>query len=124
MFNLYIGDWVAEIEYSPSVLGYLLYLYQDRADGRHFLTENGKTIVVKPTDDPVFKQDVYFARLQKEQLRAIATTASRQGIISKDDSYLKGQLEATKCHLNDMRSIVFKNQVPPKLAQNETDEGV
>lgn len=49
-----------------------------------------------------------------DMLKAFAEMANERGMKLESDLKREGRLEATERHLEDMRSLVFKNQQPKK----------
>ena len=48
--------------------------------------------------------------LQQEMLPALMKALSDYGVKRPDESFVEGKLSATEKHLEDMRSLIFKNK--------------
>ena len=102
-----LGEWKVDIIEEPWTLtGHALYLSRMTVAGREFLAKNGEVRVVK--EGLADKDDLSFARLDADQLQALADGLAQKGLKTSNDHKNEGLLEATKSHLEDMRNLVFK----------------
>ena len=82
-----------------------------RADSYEVLTGKGWQ-TQKTGEQLVFDETMLW---DYSDLQELVTELKKQGIKPKDASYTEGKLEATKEHLQDMRSLVFKKPTKSKV---------
>lgn len=104
-------SWQAKLVYYPGRLEVGLYLFRRRDIGiREFLTNGGDVVVTVSRDKPGNEEDLLFASLDEDQVKALQAAISEYGIKLPEASYTQGKLEATESHLTDMRKLVFKEK--------------
>jgi hypothetical protein len=104
------GDWEVNIIEQWSKNTNKVYLYKYEADGVSVLGKDGVLHLVK--EGVRDGDDHFFAEMTNRQLQAFANSLAERGIKTTNDSKNEGQLIATKAHLEDMRSLVFKSAKP------------
>ena len=104
------GDWEVNIVEQWVRNTNKVYLYKHEKDGVALLKQDGTLHLIK--DDEQGGDDYYFAEMTNRQLQAFADAMAGRGIKTTNDSKNEGLLIATKAHLEDMRSLVFKLPKP------------
>lgn len=112
MSKLNFGEWQAVVDDNWAMMSVDIYLYRRTSQGKEILDHTGTLHQIKEGD--AVKNDIYFARLEPEQVQALADGLSQKGIKTESNYKLEGLLEATKVHLEDMRSLVFNQTKTPK----------
>lgn len=100
-----LGDWEAKVVYEPGRSTNAIYLTRHTASGREYMLAEDtiRTLRQGETTD----QDLTFARLDDEQMRALLVAFDSHGVKRPEASYTQGKLEATEGHLEDMRLIAL-----------------
>lgn len=101
-----LGEWKVQIQYQPWSMYNRIYLIRSLPEGRSLLTHDGTIKGFKKGGQP--SNDDYFAEMDDEQLQAFADALANHGVKTVNDHHNAGLLEATKAHLEDMRTLVFK----------------
>ena len=92
----------------PGRIANAIYLMRVREYGvREFLKADDTIITVK-RDEHTHDEDLMFATLDDDQLRALQTAITSHGVKPPEASFVQGKLEATTEHLADMRKLVFE----------------
>lgn len=105
MSKSYFGDWRVQIIDRPQYMTYRIYMSQVNNGVTIFLTHNGTEVTIQ--DGCIINEDdVWFAEMSDDQLRAFADSLATKGIKTVNDSKNEGLLEATKYHLEDMRTLL------------------
>lgn len=104
------GNWEVHLENRGWARETLIYLLRFNGKEEELLTHDGKTVTIQEGLMPVGWDDMYFARMTDDQLQALATALCDRGIKTQNDHELEGILEAQGKHLEDMRSLVFKDK--------------
>ena|ERR1035437_1618317 len=99
------GEWEARLVDNFDLMSVDLYLMRRTSQGKELLTHHGK--IEQITDSGVVKNDMYFARLEREQLQALSDAFANYGLKNVNDHKNEGLLEATQKHLFDMRAIAY-----------------
>lgn len=105
-----MDNWQVHIEYKPGMMHHFVYLSRKYRDRIQFLTKGGEEQVEtqigeRTTDDP------YFMMVEDDSiLYALGEAIAKKGYKAPDQHLIEGKLEATQAHLQDMRSLVFKNK--------------
>lgn len=105
------GDWEVQIHNQPGYMKNVIYLWRRMPHGTEFLTRKGELVT---KEEGSRNEDVYFAEMDDEQLQQLANAMAGHGVRTTNDSKNEGLLQATQAHLQDMRSIVFKNRKTTK----------
>lgn len=103
-----MGDWEARVVYEPGRSANAIYLTRHNATGREYMLAEDTIRTLR--EGEVTKDDLTFARLDDEQMRALLVAFETHGIKLPEASYTQGKLEATESHLEDMRKLVFKEK--------------
>lgn len=104
------GDWKFKIQDNVGYICVDLWLYKRIGDRVQVLNHKGELKTLENYSTP--DTDDYFARFEgHEQLQALANELSKYGVKDTNDFKNEGLLEATKAHLEDMRTLVFKKKV-------------
>lgn len=108
MRDLHFGEWEVNIADNFAYMAIDVYMFRRTPSGKEALTHKGT--VVQITDKPAVTNDLYFARMEPDQLQAFANALATYGVKTNNDHKNEGLLEATKAHLEDMRNLVFTPQ--------------
>jgi hypothetical protein len=106
-------NWEARVIFSPGRVANNVFLSRHRrGEGgvREFVVEGGAKYVTVVPDKPIKDEELVFATLDEDQLRALQVAISAHGIKLPDAGFNNGKLEAMNLHLEDMRHLVFKDE--------------
>jgi hypothetical protein len=109
------GDWECRIVDNFDMMSVDIYFSRRTPAGRELLNSKGKIVLYKPGQ--VVTGDNHFARLEREQIKALADELHKYGVKTASDDKNEGLLEATREHLSDMRRLVFEQ--PHESIRNE-----
>lgn len=130
MNKINFGEWEAVVDNNWTMMAIDIYLYRRTPQGKEVLDHTGTIHQIK--EGEASTKEIYFARLEEEQVQALADAFSKKGIKTESNYKLEGLLEATKYHLEDMRTIAlnveseqiggykvsYKNRKPNKSVGN------
>jgi hypothetical protein len=103
------GEWEVRVTDNFDMMTVDVYMMRWTGAGKEVLTHDGK--IVKIQNAVSARSDgLYFARLEREQLKALADGLANYGVKTDTDAKLQGTLEATRYHLEDMRAIALKTK--------------
>lgn len=106
--NNYLGNWEVQIINTMRSFNNRIYLMQRFNNQTVFITHQGTQVAVRDDVD-IKEEDVWFAEMNNDQLQAFANSLASKGIKTTNDSKNEGLLEATKYHLEDMRTLLKLN---------------
>jgi len=118
-------DWQVQIQqpgYTQEVEVYIFRQYLP--DERQFLIKGGtETKAVKKIERPIRTDELVFCLLPDQETAALLLQAlEKKGFPSPNNNFVAGELIATKKHLDDMRSLVFKQPKPLVLKKEKYHE--
>lgn len=94
------------IRYAPEFLGWIVMRFRGSDSHGEYLTKDGWT-ERKPAMAMEFDDTMIW---DEEDLRELVSQLAAHDIKPKEASFTEGKLQATKIHLEDMRSLVFKRK--------------
>lgn len=100
-FNL---DWNVDIIKCPNRMGFEMAIYRFNPMGKVFVLENFEREIEVPEGN-VFKRTYIPAPVMEALIEAINPKDKQD-----KGKFIEGELEASKKHLEDMRSLVFKTK--------------
>lgn len=103
-----LGEWIVDIHQTPWNRTNRIYLGRVTPQGHTLVTHDGVAKDFK--EGQTNSEDDYFTEMTDEQLQAFADALAKRGVKTVNDHHNAGLLEATKAHLEDMRTLVFKSR--------------
>lgn len=101
-------DWKVQLTEEPGRIGYQIYIHRTPSAGvREFITKGGYEHQVISKGERT-ERDLTFGFIEHDQLRALVEAFSSKGFKTDNDHKVEGLLEATKYHLEDMRTLALK----------------
>lgn len=98
--------WEARVVFNPGKITNAIYLHRKSDIARRdFVIDGGKIVKTFNTAEPK-PDELEFAWLDDDQIRALMTAFDAHGIKRPDAGFTEGKLVATERHLEDMRQIV------------------
>lgn len=99
--------WQAKVMFQPGRVAAGLFIFRRRDGVKEFLVDNDTILTVTPSK-PIANEDLVFAYLEDDQLKAIQQAISEYGVKPPEASFTQGKLEAVTEHLADLRKLVFE----------------
>lgn len=101
-----LGQWEVRLSENFDYMLVDVYMIQRLPDRTiKALTSDG---TIKTIKNGSKSEGLHFAQLEREQLQAFADALNTFGVKTNNDHKNEGLLEATKSHLEDMCTLVFK----------------
>lgn len=109
-----MNDWQVYISYIPGMDASAIFLRRKTSYGlTEYLKDGGSQLITHDGTKVIKDNEITFAYLDDDQLRALQTAIAGRGIKPPEASYTEGKLEATEKHLEDTRTLLSLNV--PKL---------
>lgn len=106
MSNIWFGDYTVYIQENFQKMTNNVFLFKREQGVDHFVKGNG-TVQAVERGEVAKLDELVFAEMSDDQLRAFASALSERGIKPDHVSVAEGKLEATQKHLEDMRLIAL-----------------
>jgi hypothetical protein len=103
------GEWEVKILEQPFNRRNYIFLYRVTSRGTEYVTHDGTIKPLAEGNMPVV-EDSYFTVMDDDGLQALADALAKRGVKTRNDHKNEGLLEATRSHLEDMRTLVFTNK--------------
>lgn len=105
MNSNYFGEWEVIIIDDMLTGLFKVYMMRRELNTKIFMTHNN-TMESITEGAEINKDDLYFAEMSLDQLRSFSNSLAELGIKTTNDHKNEGLLEATKYHLEDLRTLL------------------